>query len=264
MTNPITQHLTNLKFYSKYRKSQAETFDQYVEFIDSGAPDNFNWTSTETKPEIEIFEFDDQFLGDIVDQKTENKIEGFLEKERRDANKPKLNLEDWYFETEFHIEYLLKKINFKIVISSSTFEVLNKLLEEYNLLKQFISNSENDFFTYTNWMQEQPAEDFFLIFSEKNKNIQNYPLIKCFPRIFKSCKEYKFFLLLTEELKSPRADLSFIFHRMKSDKLIHYHCKLEFQELIDDKFQQNYTLYNKDKTSNKFTSTYSDVFNILY
>ncbi len=264
MKHPIIEHLANLKFYSDFKKSQAKSFDQFVEFIDTGAPGDFVWTPAGGTPAIETFKFDDPILGDTLDKETEEKIEEFLEKERQENHKPKLNLDDWYLNAETEIEYLLKKIHYKIILRKNPFEILNKLLAEYELLKKFISISDNDFYTYTSWMQDRQAEDFLITFSESNKKIENSPLIQCFPRIFKTCKEYKFFILLAEKVVNHRADLSYIFHRMKSDRLIFYYCKQEFQELIDQKFESNITLYNEDKITDKFSINYMEVYKLIY
>lgn len=263
MTHSIIKHLANLKFYSDFKsKSQAKDFDLYVEYINSGAPDEFDWFSAIGIPATETFEYSDPLE---IDQKTEDDIEKFLAKKRQEEDIPKTDLDQWYNIVESEIEYRLNKNNAQIILRKNPFEVLKEFLEKYKDIQEIIPISDDDFYHYTTLMQGKTPEDFFTMFSTKPKKIENYPLIHCYPRIFTNCKSYAFFQSLIKEIEYPSADYSFVFYKMRNEKLIHFYCKDDYEELINKDSKKVIEIYPESKVKNSnFKSTYSRIYQNMY
>lgn len=261
--NPIIKHLANLKFYADFKRSPARTFDQYVEFIDSGAPQDFNWFMSQGKPVIEKFAYRDP----LEDIEFEDKIEDFLAKKEMEENVPKKDLEVWLQNVTTIIEEIIDKEFGYILLEINHLDDLNRLIKKHDRLRNLINIGDDDFYKYASWMQQRSPKDFFLIFSEKNDKVANYPLINCFPRIFIDCKAYAFFLqLLKQKKRLNNADFSVIFHEMSIQELIL--CpQAEFKRFLNDKFSLDVEIYPKEgkKLSNpEFLSTYNSVFNEMF
>lgn len=262
MNQTIVEHLANLKFYSKFKRNEkAKSFDQFVEYIDSGASDDFQWIPEGTKVYDE-FKFDDPFYGDLADSETEEAIDQFLKQKGREEPIP--NLDDWYNQVEYHIDYLLKRYEVKKIKKENHFKVLNEILVDYPLVKKYIQISDDDFYTYTSHMQNKLPEDFLTVFSE-NKKIEDYPLINCFPRIFINCKSYAFFQELKKEIENPKADYTFIFNKMQEDKLIHFYCKDDYTAFINLDSTDTIELYPESKVKrSKFKNKYQQIHQKMY
>ena len=259
--NSIIKHLANLKLYSEFKKSQAKSFDHYIEFISCGSPKEFDWFLRRGTTVTEKFTYRDPLL----DQESEDKVESFLEKKQSENNEPKLDLSNWYKHTEFLIEDLFEKYSITIVLRKNPFEVLDGLLYENEELNNLISTSADDFYHYLSLMQGKPPEDFCIIFSDNTKNIEDYPLIDCYPRIFSDCKSFAFFKKLNTMVENGPADFSYIFYQMRTDKLIHFHCKPEFETLINLGSKDTIEIYSENKIlKSKFKSTYSQFYNKMF
>ena len=269
----IVKHLANLKFYADFRRSKANNFDQYLEWLDQGKPDDFEWFETEGTQVIESF----NYIDPLEEMELDRQAEDFLEEIRTD-NSIIEGSEEWYRLTTLEIKYLLRKEGFKLILEANLFESLKSLLidsesidvdkgeiEPYKGLRRYINITPEGLFDYTCSMQLKESHDFLTVFSKpQNKKIRDNALIDCFPRIFKLCKDYEFFLRLTEQLVNPQADLNFIFYKMRSDKLIYYYCKPEFQEMINRTLDEGYTIYSESKVTNSFKNVYTTTYNIFY
>lgn len=257
--NPIIEHLANLKFYADFKKSPAKNFDQYVEFIDSGAPKDFDWFISQGKPIMEKFSYDDP----LEDAKFEDKVEDFLAEKEQEEQKPKQDTEYWFVNAESTIIGILERENAYILTEVNPFENLRRLLDRHDRLKKYVNISEKDFLHYSTWMQKRFPQDFFSIFSEKNNKVENYPLIHCFPRIFQDCKAYAFFLRLVEQKEQlNNADFSVIFHEMTREHLIL--CKqAEFIEFLNNQYSVNGQIYSeksKKMSHPEFLPIYNSIF----
>ncbi|GAA4314538.1 hypothetical protein GCM10023115_28300 [Pontixanthobacter gangjinensis] len=268
--NPIIIHLANLRFYANFKRSKANNFDQYIKWIDQGEPENFNWFDSEDNQAIENFSYVDpleeaEILGDAED---------FLEEEKDESSSsPREGSEEWYRFITTHIEYLLSKAGTKIILKANLYDSLKLLLidpdeqlaERFNKLRDFINIPAKDFLDYASSMQLKEPHEFFRVFSKSHdKKVRNNPLIDCYPRIFKLCEDYEFYLRLTEQLINPQADLNYIFYEMRKDKLIYYYCKPEFQELINKTISEDYTIYSESKVTSNFEKVYRNTFNSFY
>lgn len=265
--NPILIHLANLKFYAKFKKSDAKSFDQFLNYIEEGSPENFNWEGNDKKPLLELFEYIDP----IEYAEFEGDIEDFLERKKSQENIPKYNTSDWYEYATSKIESIISKDIGYVVLQTNPFEILKTFLiedekvfrERHMELRNFIGISTDIFFEYTSWMQGRSPEDFFLIFSEEEKEIKNFPLIKCFPRIFVDCKAYAFFTELQKE-ELNQADQNFLYVQLKNDGLIHSTAK-EFEDHLNDRLLKNVQIYGHIKGENpKFRRTYDHYHSLWY
>jgi len=260
----IIEHLANLKFYAAYKKSKARNFDQYLKYINSGAPKDFQWSKAQGFSVIDKYEFEDPLLGDVVDSVTEDAIEKHLEQQQQEQKAPQLNVVDWYENAEIEIKYRLKRHDAEIFKKRELFILLKELINKYELIKELISISDEDFFTYTSRMQGKAPENFMTVFSKKKK-IEDYPLIDCYPRIFLNCKPYAFFQELKKEIENPAADYSFIFYQMRDDKLIHFYCKDDYHLLINKDSETPIEVYPESKVKNsKFKRKYSHIYQNMF
>lgn len=265
--NPIILHLANLKFYGLFRRSPAQSFDQYVTFRNLGSPADFDWQTTEDKPLIERFDYIDP----LDDAEFEGDVEQYLLQKRLQENVPTEDLSSWLEKVISHIEYLASKEIGYLVLEANPFEVLKTILikdeeileERYQKLREYIGITTADFFKYTSWMQERPPEDFFSIFSEEEKKIENYPLIKCFPRIFVDCKAFAFFTELQKE-NLNQADQNFLYVQLTNDNKIHCTAK-EFEDFLNDRLLEPVQIYGRIKGENpRFRPTYDHYHPLWY
>lgn len=256
--NDFIEHLANLKFYADYKKSEAKTFDQYVDYIDSGTPEDFFKDKPEEKT-VERFSFTDP----LEDAEFENQVEGFLAKKGSEEQMPQLNLEDWYQNALLKIRGILEKENAYTLLNKEPIDELLRILEKHDLLEKYIDIGRDDFFHYTTWMQQRQPKDFFNIFSEDEKKIENYPLIKCFPRIFVDCKAYAFFTELQKE-NLNQADQNFLYVRLTNDGLLHCPAK-EFEAFLNDQLLIPVQIYGHIKGENpRFRPTYDHYYSLWY
>lgn len=261
--NHIIEHLSNLKFYADFKNSPAKSFDQFTDYIDTGAPEDYPWITVKGEPVVEKFSFDDP----LEDNEFEDQIEEYIEKKRAENQASNRDLDEWYSNVSSVIQEILEKENAYILLKENPYEELVRILNKHQLLNNYISIKEDDFFHYCTWMQLRAPKDFFLIFSEKEKDIENYPLTHCFQRIFNGCKAYSFFSKLVEQKKRlSNADFNVIFHEMSAKEFIL--CpKSEFEGFVSDHLSLTIEIYPKDskKLANPtFISIYNSVYQQMF
>lgn len=246
MVTNLKEHLENIRIFTDFKKSGLATIDDFW--------DSFNKTPLRDKLEFYNVDHKEANKCPLPDKKSEENIDiGQNQIADRDS------CEEYVRWVQDSIEEAIDKNQVRLPDKFPLGDIYEEIIMRCGNIEKFLGTTEKFVHEYTTLAKGMAAKDFFTFLAKQHKGEMQVKFVKKtvevlsknpHPRIFKDLKAFLFFESWVSEKKSD-SDISYIFRRMKEDKLIHKY--IGENEFIDFLLAKNYIMAGPSKLKSLHT-----------